>query len=214
MKQKWSHFNKHVTLLWHGLDILPSFFPLTQQDALPISIPHTSALRIPSSRTSCRKKKKKSMNSPCRTPSNMAYWFHVPLTPKHITIIEYFKRKYKECPQGWNNARGMSSSGITGQLISGPESDGGSHTLGSLSRWRPAPGCMPQPEVDSYTSFTLKQRKPDKMATALSLELWLLKGKPREGVKQSHGLISRKWTKFFLLGNQICYSRYSQLLEN
>ena len=158
--------------------------------------------------------KKTSMNSPCRTPSKMVYWFHVPLTPKHITIIEYLKRKYKECPPGWNNARGMSSSGITGQLISGPESDGGSHTLGSLSRWRPAPGCMPQPEVDSHTSFTIKQIKPDKMATALSLELWLLKGKPREGVKQSHGLINRKWTKFFRLGNQICYSRFSQLLEN
>ena len=112
MKQKLSHFNKHVTLLWHGLDILPRFFPLTRQDALLISIPYTCALRIPSSRTSCREKK--SMNSPCRTPSKMVYWFYAPLTPKHITMLDrIFKKEihrvsprleqYQRNEQQWNH---------------------------------------------------------------------------------------------------------------
>lgn len=61
-----------------------------------------------------RKKKKKSMNSPCRTPSKMVYWFYAPLTPKHITMIDrIFKKEihrvsprleqYQRNEQQWNH---------------------------------------------------------------------------------------------------------------
>ena len=152
---------------------------------------HISALSILSNRTPWRKK---IMNSSYRTPKRDGIEISLSLGPKHVAMIDrIFKKEiqraspcleqYQSDEPWWNHRPAELWSRMGG---------GGSQALGSLSRWGPAPGsALSGPEVGRHTSLTVKQRKPNKTAADLSLGLWLLKGRPREVVEESHSL----WTE-------------------
>lgn len=88
----WSCFGMALTFyqdsfLWLGK--MHSLYPsptLLHSGLLPVELP-------------AGKKKKKGMNSPCRTPDKMVYWFYAPWTPKHITMIDrIFKKEIQRVP--------------------------------------------------------------------------------------------------------------------